>query len=92
MTIQANDKDAGNNGSVKFRLKENSVQPQNYPASNFYPYFEIDELGVVKTIAEFDREVVDSYTLEVVAYDLGTPSSKSSEYLMIINLEVIVLW
>ena len=81
MTIQADDKDAGNNGSVRFRLKENSIQPQNYPdPTNFYPYFEIDETGVVKTRAMFDRETVDSYTLEVVAYDLGTPTAKSSKF------------
>ena len=81
MTIQADDKDAGNNGSVRFRLKESSIQPQNYPdPTNFYPYFEIDETGVVKTRAMFDRETVDSYTLEVVAYDLGTPTAKSSKY------------
>lgn len=79
MTIQADDRDEGNNGSVKFRLKDNSIRPETFPTSNFYPYFEIDAQGVVTTRAQFDREMIDGYTLEVIAYDEGTPTSKSSE-------------
>ena len=76
LTIEAKDKDAGNNGSVKFRLVQSSVKPATYPTSQ-YPFFAIDENGAVTTLAKFDRERVDRYTLEVIAYDAGTPQPKS---------------
>lgn len=79
LTIRAEDVDAGNNGSVKFRLVDSSTQPANYPDGQYYPYFAVDENGVVSTLATFDREIEDQYTFQVVAYDQGTPEAKSGE-------------
>lgn len=79
MTVVANDKDEGNNGSVKFRFEDASTKPTNFPDSQYYPFFAISDSGSISTTAAFDREKVDKYTVTVIAYDEGTPTSKSSE-------------
>ncbi|XP_067928117.1 neural-cadherin-like [Watersipora subatra] len=86
LAIQADDKDAGSNGTVRFRLLETSVKPDNYPPQG-YPYFAIDLNGVVTSTVKFDRERVDRYTFKVVAYDLGTPAQLSSTATVTITIE-----
>lgn len=80
MTIRATDKDEGANGNVKFKFQPNSIEPNTFPDSQFYPYFEIDDKGTIRTRATFDREREDMYSGQVVAYDTGTPNSLSSMY------------
>ena len=77
MMVRATDRDEGNNGTVKFRLKEDTTEPQGFPSELFYPYFAVDSSGAIRTTAIFDRERVDQYSLQVIAYDLGIPDSES---------------
>lgn len=78
MTVQANDRDKEENGTVRFRFEPNSITPDSFPHTQYYPYFEIDDKGTIRTIASFDRERVSEYTAQVVAYDEGKPSLSST--------------
>lgn len=86
LTVRAEDLDAGANGAVKFMLLSSSIKPTNYPDSQYYPYFSVDENGIVTTLATFDRERVDLYTLQVVAYDAGMPTAKSGENISVASI------
>uniref|UniRef100_A0A0N5A395 Cadherin n=1 Tax=Parastrongyloides trichosuri TaxID=131310 RepID=A0A0N5A395_PARTI len=66
--VEAIDDDSGPNGEIKY-----------YFINTNQTEFIIDEdTGVILTNADLDREVVDKYTLEVVAKDQGEPSLNST--------------
>ena len=63
-TIKASDKDSGNNGKLKFSIKEETTDK----------YFKIDEnKGELFLIKQLDRENLDSHNITVTVKDQGSP-------------------
>lgn len=91
MMVRATDKDEGSNGTVKFRLKDDTIEPRDFPSEQFYPYFSIDSSGAIRTKGIFDREKVDRYSLQVIAYDLGIPNAESGEITRCITC-IYLMW
>ena len=73
--VEAVDADSlGNNSLIYYTIVEDLD----------YEYFEIDETtGEIMSLASFDREEVDGYSLIVVAFDSGSPQMSSSATLSI---------
>nr|CAH8854004.1 unnamed protein product [Trichobilharzia regenti] len=73
--LQATDLDTGINSEMKYFLLEDGVNSTR---------FKIDSLtGIITTLDVFDREVKDTYTLNVVAVDQGTPQLTGTATLQI---------
>lgn len=66
-------RDKGSNGSVRYRLSD---ETSNEHPRLFYIGAVSGELIVSKAL---DRETKDLYTVKVIAYDMGTLISLSSE-------------
>ncbi|CAH1803297.1 unnamed protein product, partial [Owenia fusiformis] len=81
--VSASDLDSGINSDVTYTI----VSGNNL---NGYPAFIIDppHLGIVKTKLKLDREVVDSYRLEIEARDNGNPSMSSTCTLRIMVIDI----
>lgn len=66
-------RDKGANGSVRYRLSTQTAE--EHPG-----LFHVGEVGgEVTVLKSLDRETREHYTIGVVAYDLGTIISLSSE-------------
>lgn len=71
---EAKDADSGKNGAVNYRLVRDSKN-----------YFTIDEeSGVLRTNTVLDYEKDQSYSVRIVAYDMGEPSLSSTLTLSIL--------
>lgn len=69
-TIKASDKDSGNNGKLKFSIKEETTDK----------YFEIDEnKGELSLIKKLDREKLDSHNITIIVKDQGSPQPLAAE-------------
>ncbi|XP_022239300.1 cadherin-23-like [Limulus polyphemus] len=70
--VSASDDDIGDNGQVRYRLKELS--------NGHWRTFHIDKITGILTLQNMlDREKQRNYELRVEAYDLGQPTSLSSD-------------
>ena len=70
ITIKASDKDSGNNGKLKFSIKEETTDK----------YFEIDEnKGELSLIKKLDREKLDSHNITIIVKDQGSPQPLAAE-------------
>ncbi|XP_067948846.1 protocadherin Fat 4-like [Watersipora subatra] len=80
LTIVATDRDKGANGSVKYRLGDEMTR--EYPG-----LFSIGAInGELKLSTSLDRETQDGYAITVVAYDLGSIISQSSQVTVYVNV------
>ena len=69
-TIKASDKDSGNNGKLKFSIKEETTDK----------YFKIDEnKGELFLIKQLDRENLDSHNITVTVKDQGSPQPLAAQ-------------
>ena len=74
---QARDPDAGNNGTVRYKLLNN---PDNL--------FNIEPIsGEIRLKNTLDFEKRQKFELRIVGYDLGTPKSRSSTMTLVISLK-----
>lgn len=70
--VLALDSDSGLNAEVRYRLRE---LPNGH-----WRYFQIDPItGVISLAKTLDRETIRVHELRVQAYDLGTPTSLSTD-------------
>ena len=78
--VSSNYRDKGSNGSVRYRLSEQTTT--RYPG-----VFYVDSVsGQLKVMRSLDREMESIYEVGVVAYDLGQIISLSSEVCRKISL------
>ena len=69
-TIKASDKDSGNNGKLKFSIKEETTDK----------YFKIDKnKGELFLIKQLDREKLDSHNITVIVKDQGSPQPLAAQ-------------
>lgn len=74
--VEANDKDLGQNGLIRYSIKETSP-------------FSIDPLsGTIRVASKLDRELINVYNLTLVANDCGLPSLSSTAELLIHIIDV----
>ena len=75
--VFAYDPDTGSNGEITYKLIENEENQ-----------FEIDaKSGLIKCNKQLDREVLDRYTLKVVAEDNGFPKKLSSTATILLRVQ-----
>ncbi|XP_012590286.1 PREDICTED: protocadherin Fat 4, partial [Condylura cristata] len=80
LTLRASDGDLGDNGTVRFALRE---------AGADQPAFRLDPVsGQLSTARPLDRETQAFYSLWVLASDLGTPPQSSSALVNVSLLDV----
>ncbi|XP_063697547.1 cadherin-related tumor suppressor [Culicoides brevitarsis] len=84
LTLLAEDLDSGNNGKIKYSIVNES------PKFDGYPFFAInDTTGVIRTLREIDREIIDNFKLTIKATDQASDPMKrlASEKLVTVIVE-----
>ncbi|TGZ62618.1 hypothetical protein CRM22_007339, partial [Opisthorchis felineus] len=77
------DKDAGLNGTVRYKLLS-VLTENNNPVNDTFMINQ--ESGKLFTLRSLDREQCSQYRLHVLAYDLGTPESKNTTQTIVVDV------
>ena len=72
VTVQAIDTDIGSNGAVRYRIRPD-------PLGNYRSFDINEENGLITLTQGLDRERQKLYEIRIEAYDLGVPTSLSSD-------------
>lgn len=76
--VSASDLDSGENARISFNITD----------GNSGNAFAINESGMVTTTLKLDREKVPSYSLTIMAYDHGDPSTNTTTILAVTVLDI----
>lgn len=85
LTVVAEDKDAGPNGTVEYRLS--AIQPKPELSAMFF-VSKTGDISTTSNVTLLDHETIQQISLVVQAYDQGTPSLDTNATVTITVLDI----